>query len=416
MSRRSPGMMVSMWKAPGVSRGVESGFDVRFVPVRLILLAVPAVGCLLFLVDDASAVDWTIAMTAVVVAAVGVRWPLATALIVAVLLLLGFEFGDTGPVVPKVAAAVTLVELSARRGGWPPLAAAGAVAAAYVLHPTGDLAANGYRAVVMAGAPLLIGGLLRAARESTERAEREARELARRRDSEVAAARALERTAIARELHDLIAHHVSSTVLRVGVARHALTDAPPVTLEVLDDIHASGKETLADLRRLVAILRDPAMAGDSFTAPADLPAALDAVVARACRLDVTVTATVDDEVTVVDAVLALTLLRLTQEGIANIVAHAGPGTSATLTISVHNGEEVDFSLSDSGSRAGPAPARSKVATAGHDEDRREPGDHGLGLIGLRERVELLGGELTAGPSGPGWLLAARLPLRGRVSS
>ncbi len=409
-------MMVGMWKATGVSRGVESWLDVRFVPVRLVLLAVAAIGCLLFLVDGASAVDWTIAMAAVAVAAVGVRRPFVTAFIVAGLLLLGFEFGDTGPVVPKVAAAITLVELSARRGGWPALVAAGAVAAAYVLHPTGDLAANGYRAVVMAGAPLLIGGLLRAAREGTERAEHEARELARRRDSEVAAARALERTAIARELHDLIAHHVSSTVLRVGVARHALTDAPPVALEVLDDIHASGKETLADLRRLVAILRDPAMAGESFIAPADLPAALDAVVTRARQLDVTVTATVDDEVTVVDAVLALTLLRLAQEGIANIVEHAGPGTSATLTVTVHGAEEVHFSLCDSGFSAVSTPGRSKVAPAGHDENRRVPGDHGLGLIGLRERVELLGGELTAGPSGPGWLLAAGLPLRGRVVS
>ncbi|MEU2091352.1 sensor histidine kinase [Nocardia beijingensis] len=399
-----------------MSRGVESWLDVRSFPVRLLLLAVPAIGCMLFLVDGASAVDWTIAMAAVVVAAMGVRRPFVTAVVVAGLLLLGFEFGDTGPVVPKVAAAVTLVELSARRGGWPPFAAAGAVATAYVLHPTGDLAANSYRAVVMAGAPLVIGGLLRAARESTERAEHEARELARRRDSEVAAARALERTAIARELHDLIAHHVSSTVLRVGVARHALTDAPPVALEVLDDIHASGKETLADLRRLVAILRDPAMAGESFIAPADLPAALDAVVTRARQLDVTVTATVDEEITVVDAVLALTLLRLTQEGIANIVEHAGPGTSATLTVTVRNAEAVRFSLRDSGFRFGSLPRGRKASTARRDENRRVPSDHGLGLIGLRERVELLGGELTAGPSGPGWLLTACLPLRDGVVS
>ncbi|MEU6832132.1 histidine kinase [Nocardia beijingensis] len=398
-----------------MSRGGESWLDVRSFPVRLLLLAVPAIGCMLFLVDGASAADWTIAMAAVVVAAMGVRRPFVTAVVVAGLLLLGFEFGDTGPVVPKVAAAVTLVELSARRGGWPPFAAAGAVATAYVLHPTGDLAANGYRAVVMAGAPLVIGGLLRAAHESTERAEHEARELTRRRDSEVAAARALERTAIARELHDLIAHHVSSTVLRVGVARHALTDAPPVALEVLDDIHASGKETLADLRRLVAILRDPAMAGESFIAPADLPAALDAVVTRARQLDVTVTATVDEEITVVDAVLALTLLRLTQEGIANIVEHAGPGTSATLTVTVRN-EAVRFYLCDSGFRFGSSPRGPKASTARRDENRRVPSDHGLGLIGLRERVELLGGELTAGPSGPGWLLTACLPLRDGVVS
>ncbi len=330
-----------------MTRGLASWLDVRFVPVRSLVLAVAAVGCQLLLADSPSPLDWTIAMLAVLVTAGGVRWPFVTALLTSALLLLGFEFGDTGPVVGKVAAAIALIELSARRSGWQPWVAACALAAAYLLHPSGDLAANGYRAVVMAGAPVLVGVLLRTARESTEHARRQASEIAQRRDAEIAAARAVERTAIARELHDLIAHHVSSTVLRVGVARHAMPDAPPAALEVLDDIHASGRQTLADLRRLVAILRDPAMTGDSFLAPADLPAALAAVLGRARQSGIAVDAEIADDITEVDAVLALTLLRLTQEGISNIAKHAGPGAAARLTIA-RDDDKVEFTLRDNG--------------------------------------------------------------------
>ncbi|MFC9435532.1 sensor histidine kinase [Nocardia sp. NPDC057030] len=388
-----------MVRSAGMTRGVESWLDARFLPVRMLVLAVAAAGYLIFLAGRPSPLDWAIGMLAVLVTAGGVRWPFGTSILVSALLLLGFEIGDTGPVVAKVAAAIALIELSARRSGWRPWLAACALAGAYLLHPSGDLAANGYRAVVMAGAPVMIGILLRSARAGADRARREAHEVAQRRDAEVAAARAIERTAIARELHDLIAHHVSSTVLRVGVARHAMPDAPPGALEVLDDIHASGKETLADLRRLVAILRDPAMTGDSFLAPADLPAALTAVLDRARQSGITVAAEVTDDIIEVDAVLALTLLRLTQEGISNITKHAGAGAEARLTIAMWDGE-VRFTLRDNGIPSNP----------GGGSAANRSGGHGLGLIGLRERVELLGGDCTAGRVGPEWQLAARLPL------
>ncbi|MFE9574825.1 sensor histidine kinase [Nocardia sp. NPDC006044] len=385
-------------RSAGMTRGVESWLDARFLPVRMLVLAVAAAGYLVFLADRPNPLDWAIGMLAVLVTAGGTRWPLVTALLVSALLLLGFEIGDTGPVVAKVAAAIALVELSARRSGWQPWLAACALAGAYLLHPSNDLAANGYRAVVMAGAPVLIGILLRTAREGADHARREAHEIAQRRDAEVAAARAVERTAIARELHDLIAHHVSSTVLRVGVARHAMPDAPPGAREVLDDIHASGKETLTDLRRLVAILRDPAMTGDSFLAPADLPAALTAVLDRARQSGIAVDAELTEDIVEVDAVLALTLLRLTQEGISNIAKHAGAGAEARLIIAMQDGE-VRFTLRDNG-----------ITNSGIDAAANRSGGHGLGLIGLRERVELLGGDCTAARVGSEWQLAARLPL------
>ncbi|MFD0364151.1 sensor histidine kinase [Nocardia sp. GCM10030253] len=394
-----PGIMVCVVDSAGVTRGIQWVLDARSLTVRLAVLCALAVGCLLLLSDSPGLVDWVIGLLAVFATAAGVRWPLATSLVTTGLLVLGFEIGQIGPVVPKVAAAIALAELAARRGGWQPLLASAALGGAYLLHPAGAVAASGYRALVMAGAPLLVGSLLRAAREGAERARWAAGEIAQRRESDIAAARALERTAIARELHDLIAHHVSSTVLRVGVARHAVPDAPPAVREVLDDIHASGTETLADLRLLVSILRDPAMAGESFIAPTDLPAALTAVADRAAQLGRTVEVHVDDAITTVDALRALTLLRLTQEGVANIAKHTRPGTKATLTIDVGVDRTVDFALHDTGIR---------IEANGTGQ--------GLGLVGLRERVELLGGEFTAGPGDIGWQLAARLPAAVQVAS
>ncbi|WP_309234631.1 histidine kinase [Nocardia sp. XZ_19_385] len=386
-------------ESSGVGRGVEWLLDVRSLPVRMAGLVAVGAGCMLLLVDGPTAFDWAIATLSILATAGGVRWPLATALTTTALLLIGFEFGHAGPAVAKVAAAIALTELAARQGGWRPILGAAALAGAYLAHPaTGGVAATGYRAAVMAAAPLLLGVLLRAARQNAERARREALELEQRRESDIAAARAVERTAIARELHDLIAHHVSSTVLRVGVARHAVPDAPPALLEVLDDIHASGKATLVDLRKLVTILRDPQATGESFIAPADLPDAIATAVDRTQRLGLRIETRIGGDITDVDATVGLTLLRLTQEGLANALKHAGTGVDARLEIS--KGERaVEFLLSDNGS--GPAPA--------------ENGSRGVGLIGLHERVALLGGTFSAGATGSGWRLAAHLPTAAAAS-
>ncbi|WP_231387141.1 sensor histidine kinase [Nocardia sp. BMG111209] len=380
----------------GVARGIEWLFHERSLPVRLPALLLLATGCLLWLGNSPTIVDWALGLLAVAATVGGARRPLTTSLLTTGLLVLGFELGHTGPLVGKAAAAVALTELALRRGGWRPWLGAGALAAAYLLHPAGGAAAIGYRAVVMAGLPLVIGALLRNALDSAARAHRIADEIAARRRAEVAAARTAERSAIARELHDLIAHHVSSTVLRVGVARHALPQAPAAVLEVLDDIHSSGRETLADLRKLVAVLRDPRQTDTTLITAAELPEAIEAVVRRTCRLGPVVTTEIGDVATV-DPVTAHTLLRLTQEGLANVVRHAGLGATARLTVTV--GDGIDFSLSDNGSGAEPAPAG--------------PGPAGLGLIGLAERVELLGGSMTAGPVATGWRLHACLPGRAR---
>ncbi|MGW5381826.1 sensor histidine kinase [Nocardia sp. NPDC003963] len=378
----------------GVLRGIDWLLEPRQSLVRLLVLLAAAVGCLLFLSDAPTATDWALAVAAVLATAGSARLPLATSAAVTGILLLGFTVGEIGPVVPKVAAALALTELAVRRGGAAAALGGSALAAVYLFHTEGGPAATVYRAAVMALLPVLLGAVLRATRESAARARREAAELAQRRETEVVAARATERAAIARELHDLIAHHISSTVLRVSVARHALTSAPPAVLEVLDDVHRSGKETLHDLRTLVTVLRDPGAGAESFVDPAGLAVAITAVVERTRLVVADIELELDPAVSTVDALTGLTLLRLTQEGTANVVKHAGARTTVRVSIVAGPGP-VEFRLSDSGPPAGAA----QPVTPGS----------GVGLIGLRERVALLGGTFDAAPVGPGWLLTARLP-------
>ena len=249
------------------------------------------------------------------------------------------------------------------------------------------------------GFPILVGTVVRTTRELARQAEQRAAEEQRRRESEHRAARAGERSAIARELHDVVAHHVASIVLRIGVARHVLPGLDPKVADVFDDVHRTGTAALADLRQLVAVLRDPGgVRGDAaLTAiePSALPAALDGAVETARLAGVIVQAEIDPAIGTLDAVRGLAVLRLTQEALTNVAKHAGPSATARLQVSVC-GTDVDWRVADDG---GGSPA-------GRPET---PPGGGHGLIGMRERVEVLGGVLTAGPCGTGWRVATVLP-------
>lgn len=263
-----------------------------------------------------------------------------------------------------------------------------------------DLAAVLYRVTVLIGVPLLLGAYLRLVRQEARQAEARVAAERRRRHSELALVRVNERSAIARELHDLVAHHIASMVLRVGVARHVLTTDPKVR-EVLDDVHASGSATLADLRRLMAVLRQPAAGAEDdhrVVDPVELPAALHQVVERGRRIGLLVRERVDPRVTGLDAVRGLAVLRLVQEGLTNVAKHAGQGARVWLEVRITDPDTVTVEVRDDGG-------------AGRTE--AAPYGLGQGLIGMRERVELLGGELDVGPVGGGWRLAATLPAPAR---
>jgi signal transduction histidine kinase len=143
----------------------------------------------------------------------------------------------------------------------------------------------------------------------------------------------------------------------------------------------------------VAVLRNPATASDAYLPidPGTLPAALATTVDRAVKTGLTVDATIDPAVADLDAVRGLAVLRLTQEGLTNVARHAGPAARARLCVTMVD-DAVHWELSDDGGGVRPADA--------------EPGH---GLTGMRERVEVLGGTLAAGPASTGWRLRTVLP-------
>ncbi|MFU8874322.1 sensor histidine kinase [Micromonospora sp. SL4-19] len=377
-------------------------FDERDTLVRMLLLDLSGIGYLFFNIHDAPTVaQWILAMVAFAVALIFHRRP-GVNLVVQVALLAVAICLVADITINQVGASWALLELTMRarrpRAIW---LAAGLLAAVDLTDSIGDplprVLSGVFGLIVEVGVPLLLGLVIRTTRELARQAQERAAEEQRRRESESRAARADERSAIARELHDVVAHHVASMVLRVGVARHVLTDLDPRVGEVFDDVHGTGSAALADLRRLVAVLRDPdGVRGDAaLTAiePSALPAALGAAVDRARQAGVTVEADIDPAIGSLDAVRGLAVLRLTQEALTNVAKHAGTSALARLSVSVADGA-VHWEVTDDG--------RGRVPAA-------VPSGGGHGLTGMRERVEVLGGHLEAGPTGAGWRVRSVLP-------
>ncbi|THV30689.1 sensor histidine kinase [Glycomyces paridis] len=229
--------------------------------------------------------------------------------------------------------------------------------------PVADLIAG----IVFMGGACLIGELRR------ERVEARARHLD--------AVRAREREALARDLHDTVAHHVSVIVIRAQVAASDPNDAARVT-ESLDVIEREAQAVLADMRSLVRALRAPA-----DYAPSPGLAEL-ARLAEAGPPPVRVRIDAPN----LPGIVASTLFRIAQEGVTNARKHAGAATRIDVTVATDE-DTVRLTVHDDG-----APAR-------------PPSGDGHGLQGMSERAALLGGEVAAGPDpGGGWTLRAALPL------
>ncbi|MFE2251101.1 sensor histidine kinase [Streptomyces lavendulae] len=382
---------------------IEFVFDKRFAGIRILVLAGVLVGYFLLLQRPSGARDWGLAAVGLVVCLAAGRWVFGALLAQSVLLVAAHALGASTVAPLKVLAAVTLFELAVRQSGRRVAAGATALALAVAVNRFEDLPGEAlpvlYKMGIVAGLPLLLGAYVRVTREAALHAREYAAQQEVRAQQQLLAARAAERTTIARELHDLVAHHVSSMVLRVGVARHVTaatgTSDPRIT-DVLDDLHASAGSALTDLRRLVTVLRTQDRTGpDSscLVAPGALPTALESVVEHSRQTGLTVTSRVDPRLARLDAVRGLAVLRLAQEGLANAAKHGGPGAHAELVVRVAD-DTVHVQIHDDGGGRPRPPA---------------PGPSGHGLIGMRERVDLLGGRMDAGPAAQGWLLTAELP-------
>ncbi|TQJ23208.1 signal transduction histidine kinase [Micromonospora sp. A202] len=389
-------------------------FDTRDTLVRTVLLDLSGVGYLVFGTQagrEPTVAQWVLAVAAFAVALVLHRRPVVNLVAQAALLAVAICLIDD-IMINQVGASWALLEVTMRARPGPTIwLAATLLAMVDLTDSIGDPArrvASGVVGLALeVGVPVLLGLVIRTNRalslQAVERAVAEQRQ----HESESRAARADERSAIARELHDVVAHHVASMVLRVGVARHVLTDLDPRVGEVFDDVHGTGTAALAELRRLVAVLRDPdGVRGDAaLTAiePSALPAAIGAAIDRARQAGITVEADLDPAIGSLDAVRGMAVLRLTQEALTNVARHAGTSAVAHLVVAVRDGV-VHWEIADTGRGGVPA----GVPTGG-GLLAGVPAGGGHGITGMRERVEVLGGRLEAGPSGTGWRVRTALP-------
>ncbi|HTN26039.1 MAG TPA: sensor histidine kinase [Solirubrobacteraceae bacterium] len=239
-----------------------------------------------------------------------------------------------------------------------------------------------------------LGGF--ATRERAEQALR-AEERAQRaeRDRELAARIAIaeERARIARELHDIVAHAVSVMVLQVGAVRHRLPAELGEEEEALRGVEKTGRSALAEMRRMLGAMRRDDDAPE--LAPQPGLGRLDVLLAEVGRAGLPVELHVDGEPFALPAAIDLSAYRIVQEGLTNALKHAR-ASRADVRIR-YAADELRIEVADDG-----------VGTADAAGD-----GHGHGLVGIRERVKLYGGEMTAAAAnGGGFRLTTSLPLRG----
>jgi signal transduction histidine kinase len=206
-----------------------------------------------------------------------------------------------------------------------------------------------------------------------------------------------ERARIARELHDVVAHSVTVLLIQVGSARMLLGEPSGPVADQLLSAERSGREALAELRRLLQVLRPAAsgVAASTSTEPQPSLDDLDRLIGTFRRAGTDVTTVVDGPVDEVGPGLGLTVYRIVQEALTNAVRHA-PGSAVAVRIDVRR-DDIEVLVQDSG-----------AVTAAASYDGGETGT-GLGLVGIRERVSVFGGRLAAGPDGNGWAIHALLP-------
>ncbi|MGD9996451.1 MAG: sensor histidine kinase [Ilumatobacteraceae bacterium] len=245
-----------------------------------------------------------------------------------------------------------------------------------------------------------IGVAFRNRRAATEAKLREADERAESARQSAARALAEERLRIAQELHDVVAHSMSVIAVQAGVGAHVLEDRPEQARAALDAISATSRGTLTELRRLLGVLRDNEGARSSGPAPAlaDLPRLVDDVRSAGVPVELHMEGAPDH----VHAGVELSAYRVVQEALTNVIKHAGSPTAVDVTVR-HSPGALAIEVVDDG-RGLAAPASRNGESNGSSEGT------GHGLIGMRERVELWGGDLSVGPApGGGYRVRALLP-------
>ncbi len=273
------------------------------------------------------------------------------------------------------------------------LLAAGAVVSSIHVFPDNWLPSAVSLVAVVAAATVL-GLYIRTRRALLDQLRERAERLEHDREQELALAAAEERTRIAREMHDIVAHHLTVMVTLSDGAAAKVASAPEQAADVMRTVSATGRLALTDTRRLLGVLRDR----DDVATRAPLPdvARLDELIDRVRTAGLSVLYEVEGAPPADAAAVELALYRIVQESLTNTMKHAGPGATATVRIR-YGRDEVCVEVADDGIGE---------ASVGGPPDRST---QGRGLVGMRERVEAFAGDVRSGPRTPrGWLVTANL--------
>lgn len=336
------------------------------------------------------------------------RAPAAVALLTALAVPAGAAAG-MGPVIgltsPAVLVAVyTLASRRTATDAWPVLVGVGLlVAAGHTAAgvrddvPVGEaVAAALLQAVVLLGGPILVATVVVARRESRTAREERVLALEREQDALVRAAVARERTAMARELHDIAAHHLTGIAVMSAAIATQIDSDPAAAKESIGEVRRQSTAVLRDLRSLVGLLRDDEDAtvatGVRVETLAGVPGLVERVVAGGQDVALTVLSPTDLG-RGIGPLAQLAAYRMVQESLANAARHA-PGARCEVEVDDRDPAALVVTV-----RNAAAPRPTDPAVRG-----------GLGLVGMRERAELTGSRVEAGPSDDGgWLVRLRTP-------
>ena len=328
------------------------------------------------------------------------RSPLVTAVVVVAIESYALWIGVGGAAF--VASVVAIYSIGAHSSGRQRLQTVGALSAIILLlFVSGwidglDLLQPFLSTVVLFVTAFVVGDNLRRRRDHladlADRADRAERE-----QELIAEQRVLaERTRIARDLHDVVAHSVSVIVIQAAAARRNLRSSPERAEQALETIEFTGRQAMHELRGILGVLR----ANESGEARQRLPqpelSQIDALL-EADDVDVDVHIAPDVDLGAIPPSTSLAAYRMLQEALTNVRRHAGPSVRARLSMWI-DGDTLSFDVHDDGRGA----AADRSGRSGRD---------GFGLSGMHERAAAAGGTVTAGPRpGGGWLVRARLPL------
>ena len=323
------------------------------------------------------------AMVAIVVTVATAAWVLVL-----------FSAKAQPPIEPWLAIMVAVFALASRVDGrrlWVAASISGGLGLAMEIRAelAGQGTGNVLPAVVFSVLIFALGRVVHAHRRHAWGQQDRAERLEREQESLAARAAAAERSRIARELHDVIAHSLSVIVVQAAAERRVLGPGRESTADTLDSIEQAGRQAMTELRRLLGLLRKTG--GEPSLAPQPGLGELGDLVAQAREAGVEVDVRTDGDLALLPRGLDLTAYRIVQEALTNVLKHAAAHRVQILLRC--RGRCLDIDVTDDGtSAAAPSPG-------------------GFGLAGMRERVSVYGGTVQAGHrDGGGFQVHARLPV------